>query len=167
MTNFHFQFQRRQIARLQTDVLLDAFNPETISDCSLGEYFGTVNIEIAGYTSRDPHPLVDPGIRRFLRKLGRRWHPGAAPFFCQFGSQFLWLYFAAQLDHLTICQRPDKDDLIVVHHREELRALRATTLAGLHQLGQRAGISKSAISGHQQILSELIVGLFRHECRES
>jgi hypothetical protein len=163
MVKYYFRFEKRQVARLEMGVLLELFDAEQISNYALGEYFGAVQIGFGGYSRHDPHPMLDPELRLFLRGLGERWQPSAAAFFCQFDSPFLWLYFTAQLDHLIIREHPGTSDLVVFHRAEELAALQHMTLSGLEPLGRRAGLAAPVIMKKQEILSQLFSGLFRHQ----
>ena len=166
MAKYYFRFERRQVERLEMDGLLEMFNVEQISNYSLGEYFGAVQIEFGGYSWHDPHPILVPEMRQFLRILAKRWGPGSAAFFIEWHSPFLLLYFAAQLDHLNIIERPTTDEFILFHRPEELAAVKKNTFTGLEKLVLRAGLGASVMAEREQILSKLLAGMFCHQWQE-
>lgn len=163
MAKYYFRFEKRQVDRLEMDVLLDVFNANQISNDSLGEYFGSVQIEFGGYTRNDSHPILIPELRRFLRILAKRWSPGSATFFTEWHSPFLLLYFAAQLDNLKIFERPSTDEFVLFHRPEELAAVEQAAFTGLEKLVRRAGLGASVMDEHQQIISKLLAGMFCHQ----
>ena len=163
MAKYYFRFEKRQVDRLEMDVLLEVFNVEQISNYSLGEYFNAVQIEFGGYTQNDLHPILIPELRQFLTILAKRWGPGSAAFFTEFHSPFLLLYFTAHLEHLKIFERPATDEFVVFHRPEELAALEQTTLMGLEKLARRAGLGPLVMAERRQILSKLLAGMFCHQ----
>jgi hypothetical protein len=163
MAKYYFRFEKRQVDRLEMDVLLEVFNVEQISNYALGEYFGAVQIEFGGYTRQDPHPILVPELRQFLRHLAKRWGPGSAVFFTEWHSPFLLLYLTAQLDNLKILERPSTDEFVLFHRPEELVAVEQAAFAGLEKLVRRAGLSASVMDEHQKIISKLLAGMFCHQ----
>jgi hypothetical protein len=157
----HFQFEPQQVASLQREALLAAFDTHKMSDLGLRHYCGSVVIQF-NHPDDAPHPVLNPELRKFLRALARRWGPHSAPFFCDVEGPFLLLYFVALLEHLCVAESAGGGDLLVWHRTDELAALRRTALVGIEQLGCRAGLRAGEIRERQRKVAKLLSTAFIH-----
>lgn len=154
-----FQFEPSQVANLGMDTLLEAFDPNTIAIPALRNYCGAVEIRF-NHTEDDPHPILNVKLRQFLRVMARRWGPDSAPFFCEFETPFMLMYFTAQLDHLLVAEYAGGKDFIVRHRPPELQALRNRAHEGISRMGRRAGMTAAEVRRRQSKISTLFETVF-------
>ena len=157
----HFQFEPRQVANLQMDALLEAFDPNTIATPALRGFCGAVEIRF-NPAADAPHPVLNMKLRQFLRVLARRWGPHSAPFFCELESPFMLMYFTAQLDNLLVAEYAEGDDFVVRHRAPELQALRNLAHVGISKMGRRAGMTAAEIHRRQSKISMLFEIVFHY-----
>lgn len=155
----HYQFEPRQVAHLQMDALLQAFDLNTMSNPALREFCGAVQIRI-NHADGGPHPVLNMKLRRFLRVLARRWGSHAAPFFCEYESPFMLMYFTAQLDNLWVAEYAAGDAFVVRHRAPELQRLRGVAHEGISKMGRRAGTTAGGIRRRQAKVSTLFETVF-------
>ena len=156
-----FQFEPWQLANLNMDSLLEAFDASTIAVPSLSGFCGVVEVRFS-HTDGVAHPILNMDLRRFLRVMATRWGPHSAPFFCKCDNSFLWLYWAAQLDHLVIIQRESNERVEIRHKPDELEALHRIAQEGIFLLGNRAGMTADKIRHRQETILKFLSAAFRN-----
>jgi hypothetical protein len=158
-------FERRHIIQQEFQILLDAFNPHSMTPSEMKFLCGTLDIKIGGYIGCQQNPIVVQEVRSFMRALGRRWRPGSAAFFCDLASAFFFIYACGQLENLVVIDRAASADYVVLPRQDEVENFSREAALGLYTLGQKAGLSTSAIHRRQRQLGGLLTSSFSQYCK--
>jgi hypothetical protein len=164
-TNSKIVFERRHIVEQDFQILLDVFNPQTMTQSGLIFLCGILDVRIGGYTGCQENPIVVMEMRSFMRALGRHWGPGFAAYFCDLASAFFFIYACAQLDHLVVIDRAASADYVVLPRQDEVENFFREAALGIYTLGQQAGLSTSDIHQRQRQLAGLLASSFRQYCK--
>jgi hypothetical protein len=148
-------FQRqRHVDRNDFSVLLDAFSPERMTPEGLRLYCGSVQILFGDYCGEQRLPFVIPEIRQFLRNLRNAWP--YAPFFCDFGNDFMGIETMAHLDTFRVLQRDGSSEIYLWVATDELESHVEESQAVIEMLGKRCGMPKAQIRKRQGLYSDYI-----------
>ena len=159
-TQSKITFERRHIQDQEFQILLEAFNPETMSPEGLALCVGSLRVAISGYDA-DLSPIRVPELRSFLRALVKQWGLPAAIHFCNFESAFFTLLLLSQFSRLLVVEHDRKNEMVVLCRRDELEPFALKALQGLWDLGRRAGLKTTVIKRREKQLLDALLTTFR------
>jgi len=154
-TESKITFEKRHIEDQEFKILLEAFNPATMSHQDLARYVGSLRVTIDGY-SADLSPIRVPELRIFLQELVKQWGLSAAIHYCDFRSSFFTLLLLSQFNRLLVVEHDRKNEMVTFCRREELEPFALKALQGLWEIGRRARLKPAAIRRREkQFLNEI------------
>lgn len=154
-TKSKITFEKKHIEDQEFQILLEAFNPATMSPEGLAFYTGSLRVTISGYAA-DLSPARVPELRIFLQELVRQWGLPAAIHYCDFKSSFFTMILLSQFSPLLVVEYDQQNIMVAVCRRSELEKFALQALQGLWETGRRAQLKPAAIRRREkQFLNEL------------
>jgi hypothetical protein len=142
MVSFHFE--RREIEAMDTERFEQVLSAEEMPPHMLRHYAGAVHFRLLGYHGEDREAFAIPEIRRYLGALDVKTN-GALAFLSELEYSFMLVLGACRLKHLTILQAKQWRHTGVHYDRGELDASLAIGSRAIRRLGERGGLSRTAI----------------------
>jgi hypothetical protein len=133
----------RHVDRCDCSNLFQEFNPKKMSPEALRQCCDMVQIVFRGYQHETRLPMVIPEVRTFLRAVRRAWP--YAPFFCDLDNPFIPLEAFAHLDHYSVMEKSDSQELLFTIRTPELRRYVQQAHKTIRMLGQRSRMTDAQV----------------------
>ncbi|MGN6552309.1 MAG: hypothetical protein ACTHLW_01045 [Verrucomicrobiota bacterium] len=141
-TQFFFE-RTKQVEPCEFSSLLQVFHVNTMGSFGLRQYCDSLQILFYGYAGEKRLPFVIPEMRVFLRKLRKKWP--FAPWFCDLGNSFISLEAMAHIDHFSVIERMESDEIYFRVNTAELQSYVRESHHLIRKLGQEAGMPSAEI----------------------
>ena len=133
----------RHVQRCDCSDLLQSFDPKIMLPEALRQHCGTVQILFRGYQDDSRLPMVIPELRAFVRAIRRIWP--YAPYFCDLHTFFLEIEAFAHLDHYSVVEKSDSEEILFIICTPELRRYVRQAHKTIQMLGEHSCMTRAQV----------------------